>query len=294
MTTNPSAEMAEGYALDLPAKGFKVYEIDGTVTPPPARGRRDFYKIVLIPNNLTIHYGEQTIDGRGPFLFLANPHVPHAVTNHATGGKRYACLFTEAFIAGRQRTELLHHSPLFRVDGVPVVPLTSEQAGFMTGLFQQMLAVYQGEYAHKNELLSTCLELLLHEARRIQPALSEELPAKNAALRLTQLFLELLERQFPIESTAKPLQVRTAQDFAQGLSVHVNYLNRVVKQVTGKPTSAHIAERVAAEAKALLQHTDWSVADIAYGLGFDYPTYFNNFFKRVTGRIPKAFRTAKV
>ncbi len=290
MIVNTPAETAETYALDLPAKGFKVYEIAGAVTPPAARSRRDFYKIVLVMGDLTIHYGEQIIDARGPFLFLVNPHVPHAVTNHSTGEKRFACLFTEAFFAGRQRTELLHNSSLFRVDGVPVVPLTNEQAGFMAGLFHQMLAVYQGAYAHKNVLLSTCLELLLHEALRIQPAPPEGLAAKNAASRLTQLFLELLERQFPIESTAKPLQARTAQDFAGRLAVHVNYLNRAVKAVTGKPTSVHIAERMAAEAKALLQHTDWSVADIAYGLGFDYPTYFNNFFKRVTGRIPKAFR----
>jgi AraC family transcriptional activator of pobA len=37
-------------------------------------------------------------------------------------------------------------------------------------------------------------------------------------------------------------------------------------------------------------YTDWSVADIAYGLGFEYPTYFNNYFKRVTGSTPSAFR----
>jgi AraC family transcriptional activator of pobA len=56
----------------------------------------------------------------------------------------------------------------------------------------------------------------------------------------------------------------------------------------------HIAERIAAEAKALLQHTNWSVADIAYGLGFEYPTYFNNYFKRITGAAPNSFRKTKV
>jgi AraC-like DNA-binding protein len=107
---------------------------------------------------------------------------------------------------------------------------------------------------------------------------------------MTHLFIDLLERQFPIEHTAEPLRLRTAQDFAAKLAVHINYLNRAVKTVTGKPTSVHIAERIAAEAKALLQHTDWSIADIAYALGFAYPTYFNNFFKRVTGLTPKALR----
>lgn len=65
-----------------------------------------------------------------------------------------------------------------------------------------------------------------------------------------------------------------------------------MKEVTGKPTTAHIADRIISEAKALLQHTDWSIAEIAYALGFEYPTYFNNFFKKKTGEIPKAIRLA--
>ena len=106
--------------------------------------------------------------------------------------------------------------------------------------------------------------------------------------------MELLERQFPIDNTELPLRLRTAQDFARSLSVHINYLNRSVKNATGKPTSVHIAERIAAEAKALLLYTDWSVADIAYGLGFKYPTYFNSYFKRVTGSTPQSLRKQKV
>jgi AraC-like DNA-binding protein len=76
------------------------------------------------------------------------------------------------------------------------------------------------------------------------------------------------------------------------LHVHVNYLNSAVKKVTGKPTTGHIADRIISEAKALLQHTDWSISEIAYALGFEYPTYFNNFFKKKTGEIPKAVRLA--
>ena len=156
-----------------------------------------------------------------------------------------------------------------------------------------MLDVHGGDYHYKSELIRNCIELIIHEALRIQPA--QNVPQfKNAATRITHLFTDLLERQFPIERTDEPLKLRTAQNFAAALSVHVNYLNRSVKEVTGKPTSVHIAERITAEAKALLQHTDWSVADIAYALGFEYPTYFNNYFKRITGTTPKALRKEKV
>ena len=71
------------------------------------------------------------------------------------------------------------------------------------------------------------------------------------------------------------------------LHVHVNYLNRAVKEVTGKSTTTHITERIVSEAKALLQHTAWNIADIAYALGFEYPTYFNNFFKRANWNKPE-------
>ena len=48
------------------------------------------------------------------------------------------------------------------------------------------------------------------------------------------------------------------------------------------------------EAKALLQHTNWSVTEIAYALGFEYPTYFNNFFKKKTGQIPRCVRELEI
>jgi AraC-like DNA-binding protein len=106
--------------------------------------------------------------------------------------------------------------------------------------------------------------------------------------------MELLERQFPIESPNRPLSLKTAKDYAENLSVHVNYLNRSVKEVTGKTTTTHISERIVNEAKAILQHTKWSISEIAYALGFEYPTYFNNFFKKQTGASPSSVRLEKV
>jgi AraC-like DNA-binding protein len=55
-----------------------------------------------------------------------------------------------------------------------------------------------------------------------------------------------------------------------------------------------ISERIISEAKALLQHTDWNISEIAFALGFEYPTYFNNFFKKITGVNPRSFRLQEV
>jgi AraC family transcriptional activator of pobA len=288
MITQPLTKIKGFNVLDLKPKVFKVYEISQTVYPPLSYERRDFYKIVLISGDISICYGDQKIDINETFLFFSNPHVPYSVVQHSIKKKGYACLFDEAFIASRELSEILQNSSLFRFDGTPVIPINKEQTEFIANIFQKMLSIHIGIYDYKEEMLRNCINLIIHEALRIQP--QNLLKQKNAATRITHLFMELLERQFPIENIKNPLKLRAAQDFAESLSVHVNYLNRSVKEITGKPTSVHISERIVAEAKALLQHTNWSIADIAYGLGFEYPTYFNNYFKRVTGNSPKFFR----
>jgi AraC family transcriptional regulator, transcriptional activator of pobA len=289
MAVRITSGIPESITKDLKLKGFKVHALPDSENPSVVHGRRDFYKMGLITGNMTVYYGDKLLEINDTVLFFINPNIPHSVVRSGQKRKGYVCLFTEAFIAGRGRTEILQNSPLFRSDGTPVIQLDQDQAAFMTTLFQKMLTTHSSSYPHKNELLRNCVELIIHEALSIQPPINVP-QHKNAATRIAHLFVELLERQFPIDNKDQPLKIRTAQDFAGKLAVHVNHLNRSVKEVTGRPTTVHIAERIAAEAKALLRYTDWSVADIAYGLGFGYPTYFNNFFKRVTGVTPNTLR----
>jgi AraC family transcriptional activator of pobA len=101
---------------------------------------------------------------------------------------------------------------------------------------------------------------------------------------------ELLERQFPIEDIRQRVQLRSAADFAAQLAIHVNYLNKTVKETTEKTTTDIIAERVLQEAKILLRNTSWNVSEIAYALGFKEVTNFNNFFKKKSGVSPTVFR----
>lgn len=270
---------------DLRLKGFRVHAMEASQELPLRRGRRDFYKMGLVNGDLTVQYGGELLELKGTVLFFVNPKVPHSVVSRVNRTSGYACLFIEAFMNSRE----LQDSPLFRAGDKPVIPLDATQAAFMDGIFRKMLAVYQEDYPYKSDLIRNCISLILHEALRIQPP-KQATAFQNGAGRVTHLFMDLLERQFPIERPNEPLRLRNPQQFADRLSLHVNYLNRAVKSVTGKPTSAHIAARIAAEAKALLQHTDWSVADIAYALGFEYPAYFNNYFKRLTGVTPNAFR----
>jgi AraC family transcriptional activator of pobA len=282
--------------IDLKLKGFKVYEKNLTLRedeqPQLAAqvfSRRDYYKVLLLESKCLLHYAHQRLELDGQYLFFTNPHIPYSLELRTDRLHAYACLFTEEFVKAADRSQSLPQSPLFRIGSTPLFKLPAPQGDYIRGIFQKMLTEQAGEYAFKGELIRTYVQLLLHEALHLQPA-DPVVQPQNAATRLTSRFLELLERLFPIELPTQQLALKTPQDFADRLAVQVNHLNKAVKQVTGKPTSVHIAGRLLDEAKALLQHTDWSVASIGYCLGFEYPTYFQNFFKKHTGVTPLSLR----
>ena len=279
------------FGTELKLKGFKAYEIDSRAGGH-SYNRKDFYKISLSTGKYVFHYADRSFETEETILFFGNPRIPYSceVISQTDG---YGCLFTEDFLQLSERSESLLQSPLFKLGGTPILQLNPEQKASIATVYQKMLTEQNSDYAYKDELIRNYIGQIIHEALKMQPSRNNP-ERKNAAVRITAVFLELLERQFPIENPNQPLTLRTAQDFAKQLSVHVNHLNSSVKEVTGKPTTAHIADRIVHEARALLQHTDWNIAQIAYSLGFDYPTYFNNFFKKKTGQIPKSVRAVSL
>jgi len=78
--------------------------------------------------------------------------------------------------------------------------------------------------------------------------------------------------------------------FAEKANLSTNYFGDLIKHFTGTSPIDHIHEAIIQVAKNRLRQTKLSVSEIAYGLGFDYPTYFTRFFRQKTGISPKAFR----
>jgi AraC-like DNA-binding protein len=278
---------------ELKLQGFKAFQIESDSNETRTYSRKEFYKICLTTGKSKIHYSDKTFEQEGTILFFGNPHIPYSWETISTTYVGYTILFSAEFFKNSERSESLQQSSFFKIGGTPVLKITSEQRDFLNTIFQKMIAEQESDYLYKDELIRNYISLIIHESLKMEPSENYE-QNKNASSRLTSVFLELLERQFPIETTANPLQLKTAQHYAQHLNVHINYLNRAVKEVTGKSTTAHITERIITEAKALLLHTDWSISEIAYALGFEYPTYFNNFFKKQTGTNPKSFRLTEV
>ncbi|SFE53164.1 Helix-turn-helix domain-containing protein [Chitinophaga sp. CF118] len=268
---------------------FIVFERKEYALKTVPYNRRDFYKISLTFGTGRLHYADKGVEIDRPALIFSNPRIPYGWEAISEEQEGFFCLFTEEFLKAKDRDLVLQDSPLFKIGTDPVFFVDDTQQKYISTIFQNMLREFNSGYIHKLDLLRNHVNLLLHEAIKMQPSVSY-FKHQNAAVRITSMFLELLGRQFPVDSPQYALMLRTANDYASHLSVHVNHLNRAVKEVTGKTTTEHITERIVSEAKALLKHTSWSINEIAYSLGYEYPTYFNNFFKKQTGVTPSSLR----
>ncbi|MBS1780730.1 MAG: AraC family transcriptional regulator [Bacteroidetes bacterium] len=264
------------------------FETSGTTVLIPYN-RRDYYKIWLTVGDSKIHYADKSIDITQPALILSNPLVPYSFESDTEGRWGYMCIFTEEFMKENDRIKSIQQSTLFKPGSDKVFFLNDEQLKSVCNIYENILQELSSDYTYKYDAIRNYINLLIHETMKLQPTISAS-AHPNASTRIASLFIELLERQFPIDSPDRELKLRKANDYAESLSVHVNHLNHAVKEITGKSTSIHISERIINEAKALLKHTDWNIATIAYSLGFEYPTYFNNFFKKNTGVTPLSLR----
>jgi AraC-like DNA-binding protein len=235
-----------------------------------------------------LRYGDQQVAVSGDALLFINPHLAYSWQQEGALHTGYYCLFTESFITAGLKTASVASSPLFRVGSVPVLPLAVEAADRLSGLFEELMRELDSDYTGRYEVASSYLHLLLHKALKLIP--TPTLPLGTAAARLGAQFLDLLERQFPLASPQHALALRTAGEYAHQLGVHPNHLNKALKEVTGKTTTEHLAGRLADEARALLHHSDWTLAEIGYCLGFEHPANFAAFFKKQTGQPPHAYR----
>ena len=252
--------------------------------------RRDFYKVTLnLACNSKLFYASRAIDIDKPALVFTNPLIPYSWEGDHTNSDGYFCVFTHQFLQGNGRLDNLDQSTLFKPGGDPVYFVNDEQVTFIHSLFERMEKEMNSEYLYRFDVVRNHLNLIMHEAIKMQPAVAYYMPQK-ASSRIAKLFLGLLDKQFPVESPQYVVPLKKAGDYADKLAVHVNHLNAAVRESTGKSTTEHINNRILAEARQLLTHTDWSVSEIAASLGFDYASYFNNFFKKHTGLTPLALR----
>jgi AraC family transcriptional activator of pobA len=260
--------------------------VEGKPTNIPYR-RRDFYKIMLVKGSSQVHFADQVVDIKKQALSFSNPLIPYKWEHLDNIREGIYCIFNQYFF--HQFGQLSHYE-VFQPSGTHIFELTNEQVDQVSDIFEKISKEFNADYKYKYDLIRNLIFELLHLGLKMHPTKNLETHPHTASHRISTLFMELLERQFPIDDLHPTVQLRSASDFANQLNVHVNHLNRAIKETTDKTTTQLISERILQESKILLCHSSWNVSEVAYALGFAEVTHFNNFFKKHLQTSPLKFR----
>lgn len=250
--------------------------------------RRAYYKISCIKGRNRAEYADKIIDIEHYGLLFASPRVPYHWI--ALDGKPEGafCIFTEDFLPKSKTGISLDDLPIFKASGTPVFEISAKKVKEISQIFGKMQKEILTDYPYKYDLIRNYIMELIHYGQQLQPQSGLRTP-QNAATRILALFIELLERQFSSTGIER-LTLRTASDYAERLAVHVNHLNKIIKDLTGRSTTDIISGRLIQEAKILLKQSPLNISEIAYALGFEETAHFSNFFKKHTGTTPSSFR----
>jgi AraC family transcriptional activator of pobA len=272
---------------------FNVKQTDVSTRKTPYN-RRDYFKICLGSGQGrgVLLYNGHEIALDQPCLIFTNPSVPASIENPCRNSRFY-CVFDNRFISDHIRPDIQYACALFNPSLYPVIKLSEEERERLGVYFLELQSLQESDYPFKWDMIRNLLLLLIHEGIRLQQS---KPVVVNPLLRdrVVNGFFSLLNQQFPVDSPENPLKLLSPSVFAELLHVHVNHLNSMIKKHTGKSTRTIIHERVIFEAKNLLRNTDWNISEIAYALGFEYPSHFNKYFKQFSSLTPMEFRANRI
>lgn len=184
------------------------------------------------------------------------------------------------------RKELVDSFYLFV--GKSPVKITLEEKEFLILSLIYKLIYFVNKDAKQNgldeELQRISFNLFLYELRLIYAKhTSESTLCFSRKETLVIQFLTILAIQFKKQHSVK--------FYAGALFVTPGHLNKIVKQLLGKPVKILITEAILSEAKCMLEDSQATIADIADELAFSSSNSFSIFFKKHTSTSPSQYRS---
>lgn len=159
--------------------------------------------------------------------------------------------------------------------------------------FVDCLGKIRAELAHpadrlSKRLITNHIELLLNYCLRFYERQFVTREPINQDI-LTRF--ELLLDEYFANGKAKSDGLPSVRYCASELCLSAGYFGDLVKKETGKSAQAYIQQKVISIAKELILCPRYSITQVAYELGFQYPQHFTRLFKKLTGQTPNEYKS---
>lgn len=238
-----------------------------------------FTMLLLFEGSASVHTEGQHIPLQRYQVLVNRPLVVHSM-HVQTGSKGYMVCFTESFFSLRYNSNVLRQFSFYRAQQVNHFEIPQEDHYKWRTLLTFMLQEKKPTVRQKNALRSY-LNILLHETQKYNGTAAQTTDVTQHTAKVMQ-FIHLVDQQY--------IEHKNPSYYAAQLHISQSYLNKLCKAQQALTSGQIIKQRILLEAKRLLVHTSSSIAEIAYSLGFESPSYFNTFFKKGAGASPERYR----
>lgn len=222
------------------------------------------------------------------FQLLPNQLMTTTYLQHISYDKTFLPL--TAFLFNREFYCISDHDSEVSCNGIlffgtqdlPIITIPKDQERKFDTLYE----VFKDEFATPDQIQGDMLQMLLKRLIIICTRLAkEQLIVKkldNEQIDVVRKFNVLVDTHYKTK--------RKVSDYADLLFKSPKTLSNLFALYNQKSPQQIILERLALEAKRLIQFTEKQNQEIAYELGFNDPAHFSRFFKKMTDLSPTQYR----
>ncbi len=248
-------------------------EQDDICEVPHSHNYYEMFWLIKGKGTLSVDMQEYTIDGNT--LFCVKPNQAHQFHTQADM-EGFVFSFTDSFFKMDEYDfGWASRASLFQLfAGGTTMSIASEIQEDVKGIALKMIKEFENQYAYRVELLNRYFKIfLIYLTRRLDEDFQTAERSREADL--VKGFMELIDKNFK--------EKKMVSEYAGQLLVTANYLNCIVKKITGFSAGHHIRQRIVLEAKRMGRYSGAGMKEIAYNLGFLDSAHFSRFFKTFGG-----------
>jgi AraC-like DNA-binding protein len=250
----------------------------------------DFYMIGLkkIMSGYVL-YGKTKYDHSNGSAVFMKPRQIIEVSNVQFAEKGFVMFFHEDYLSGHNLYEQIKKYGYFEYEINEALHLSPSEELIMWELYEKIRKEYEeNSDEFSREIILSHIDSFLKYSDRFykRQFIDRSIHVSGSTVKK---FQSVLEKYFENKNHLTE-GLPTVTYLSSELSVSTRYLSDVLKQETGKTALEHIHIYLIKEAKNLLLSSDSNVAEIAYDLGFESPSYFTRLFKKITGVTPVQYK----
>ncbi|CAL1516286.1 AraC family transcriptional regulator [Chitinophaga sp. MM2321] len=265
--------------LNLKNRHFYIstfQQLDSTFLGNPDRNL--YFEIYWVKNERPSHFiDNKKMKIKGDWMYLIPPFRNYQFKKDKKNGILIA--FNKDLLIYEAKEFSLNVFNLFSSNGeFSTLFIDEENIKTLTAIVK----VIEDEYEQNTDNLLLLRTLIKAFLLKLMTGSRQQLISPDLNEKRIYHFLLLLENHYTSE--------KKVDFYSEKLHLSTKRLNQILKQKMGKTVNQILQERLLIEAKHLLFIGNENIKEMSFSLGFEDPSYFSRFFKKMTKLSPEEFR----